>query len=346
MTIEPVATRVSEIAKMACLFNYPRLVFAAATTLRIILLFYGIYQDNHSPLKYTDIDYFVFTDAAKYVSQNRSPYDRDTYRYTPLLSWLLLPTTWGFPGRLNPWFSFGKALFAVADVVAGYLLARILQVHRGLEPRVALQYASIWLLNPMVAVISTRGSAEGLLGVLVTALLWAVLERQLVLAGALLGICVHFKIYPFIYGPAILWFLNVGDQFKTSSRPLLYQLRPNSACITVTAVSLAVFSALNAVMAAIYGYPFIQHTFLHHFTRLDHRHNFSLYNVLLYLSATSPGAAHHFETVAFVPQLLLAAVLIPLVLARRELAGCMLVQTFAFVTFNKVCTSQVCLHTA
>ncbi|OAX77162.1 hypothetical protein ACJ72_08542, partial [Emergomyces africanus] len=284
---------------MPSLFNSPSLVFSSAILLRVVLLFSGLYQDAHSPIKYTDIDYFVFTDAAKFVSQGRSPYDRATYRYTPLLAWLLVPTAWG--GSFL--FAFGKALFALADIVAGWLIVRVLrqQPHMRMDTPRALKYASIWLLNPMVATISTRGSSEGLLGVMVIALLWAVLEKRIALAGALLGVGVHFKIYPFIYAPSIIWLLGEdGSQVKEKAKGssdyyslpsvinrLLSFLNPPRIVLTLT--SLSVFSALNLSMYAIYGLPFMQHTYLHHLTRVDHRHNFSPYNMLLYLS--SSGAA-------------------------------------------------------
>jgi GPI mannosyltransferase 1 subunit M len=190
------------------LFNFPARVFSAAAALRVGLLFYGLYQDAHSPVKYTDIDYMVFTDAARFVSRGSSPYARDTYRYTPLLAWILLPTSWAGPWGLHLWFSFGKAFFAVADLVAGWLIMRVLQLQFGMDRTRALKYASIWLLNPMVATISTRGSSEGLLGVMVVALLWAVTQRHIPLAGFLLGIAVHFKIYPFIYAPSLIWWLD------------------------------------------------------------------------------------------------------------------------------------------
>jgi len=91
-----------------------------------------------------------------------------------------------------------------------------------------------------------------------------------------------------------------------------------------------------------YGAPFLQHTYFHHVTRIDHRHNFSPYNTQLYLTSAFPTLSSlRIESVAFLPQLLLSCVLIPLVMAKKDLATAMLAQTFAFVTFNKVCTSQV-----
>lgn len=95
-------------------------------------------------------------------------------------------------------------------------------------------------------------------------------------------------------------------------------------------------------MVGRYGYEFLHHTYLYHLIRSDHRHNFSPYNVLLYLNASPAATASGKpETFAFVPQLLFSAVLMPLILAKKDLPSCMLAQTYAFVTFNKVCTSQV-----
>lgn len=195
-------------------FARPSLVFTAAIVLRLVLLVYGRWQDANSPVKYTDIDYLVFTDAARFVSQGRSPYDRATYRYTPLLAWLLYPTAWG-----GAWFEFGKVLFATGDVVTGWLIARVLR-NRGMSVDRTMKYASIWLLNPMVANISTRGSSEGLVVVIVVALLWAVLDRRYTLAGVLLGLGVHVKIYPFIYAASIFWALTRPSSVPSSNRTL------------------------------------------------------------------------------------------------------------------------------
>lgn len=329
-------------------FRSPPLVFTAATLLRAVFLVYGLWQDANSPMKYTDIDYFVFTDAARYISHGQSPYARDTYRYTPLLAWMIYPTTW--PGTF--WFSSGKVLFAVGDVVAGYMMYRILREYRGLEKERALKFASIWLLNPMVATISTRGSSEGLLGVFVTALLWAVLANKTVLAGMLLGFAVHFKIYPFIYAASIVWWLDEAQTGKEKSNvksktkgSILDQLLVfvNPQRIVLAIASIVTFTLLNAVMYQMYGWPFLEHSYFYHLSRIDHRHNFSPYNTLLYLSS-SPGdsqSTFELERLAFVPQLILSAVMIPLALAKKDLPSTMLAQTFAFVTFNKVCTSQV-----
>lgn len=341
------------------MLSSPAPLYTAAVVLRVVLLVYGLWQDANSPLKYTDIDYLVFTDATRFVSQGHpaGPYARETYRYTPLLSWALIPTTWTAPW--GPYwvsvacFSFGKLLFALADVVAGALVVSVLTIKgRGMpamDAPTARKFAAIWLLNPMVATISTRGSSEGLLAVLVLALLWAVLSRRVALAGVLLGLGVHFKIYPFIYAPAIVWWMD-HDRMSSTPPPA-----PSSAVGALAAfltaprlkfaiVSLGAFMALNLTMYASYGAPFLVHTYLYHVTRIDHRHNFSPYNIPLYVASASPedvSRGARVESVAFLPQLLLSCVLIPLIMAKKDLPTTMLAQTWAFVAFNKVCTSQV-----
>lgn len=330
------------------LFNSTPLVFVSAFLLRLVLLFYGMYQDAHSAMKYTDIDYYVFTDAARSVSFGRSPYDRATYRYTPLLSWLLVPTTWSL-GKNGLWFHSGKALFAISDLVAGWLILILLR-RRGMERSSALKFASVWLLNPMVANISTRGSSEGLLCVLVMANLWAFETKKISLAGLLLGLSVHFKIYPFIYGASMIWALHENSPSSASNATFLQRIFSflNRDRLMLLITSLTTFTALNVVMYLRYGPPFLQHTFFHHLTRIDHRHNFSPYNTLLYLSSSQIGSPDStslslsFERLAFVPQLLLSTILIPFTLSRTKshLPATLLSQTLAFVTFNKVCTSQ------
>jgi phosphatidylinositol glycan class M len=328
-------------------FRSPQQVFTASVLLRAAFLIYGLWQDANSPMKYTDIDYYVFTSAARFISRGQSPYARDTYRYTPLLAWLIYPTVW--PGQV--WFSFGKVLFAIGDVAAGWMMYRILKEYRELGDERALKFASIWLLNPMVATISTRGSSEGLLGVFVTALLWAVLAKKIAIAGFLLGFAVHFKIYPFIYAASIVWWLDDAQLGRSNSLNLQASSLPmdqilaflNPQRIALAIYSLITFAALNIIMYLMYGYPFLEHSYFYHLIRIDHRHNFSPYNTLLYLNSSPHATSSSFELerLAFVPQLLLSAVFIPLALAKKDLPSTMLAQTFAFVTFNKVCTSQV-----
>jgi phosphatidylinositol glycan class M len=112
---------------------------------------------------------------------------------------------------------------------------------------------------------------------------------------------------------------------------------------------------------ARWGQPFLHHTYLHHLTRLDHRHNFSPYSYLIYLSLFPNSSAATLAAdstvgrclsgvttflrhplTSFLPQasLVLGAGMMTL---RTGLGFAMFFQTAAFVVFNKVCTSQVCL---
>lgn len=44
-------------------------IIAASVALRVLLILYSEWHDAHSAVKYTDVDYRVFTDAARFLLQ-------------------------------------------------------------------------------------------------------------------------------------------------------------------------------------------------------------------------------------------------------------------------------------
>ena len=84
-----------------------RRVLLASAALRLALVVFGEWQDVHLEVRYTDVDYLVFSDAAASVAAGGSPFARANYRYSPLLAFLLLPNS-----LLHA--AWGKLLFSAA----------------------------------------------------------------------------------------------------------------------------------------------------------------------------------------------------------------------------------------
>lgn len=170
-------------------------------------MIYGVWQDLNMVVKYTDIDYEVFTDAAKHVAAGRSPYKRPTYRYTPILAILLIP-------NITLHKAFGKSLFVLCDICAGCLIYVIL-ITQKVDRSTAVRCSWLWFFNPFIIIVSTRGNAESVLAVLVLSTLYFMVTKHFTLSAIMLAFSVHFKIYPAIYAlPLYLlvgWFVKVKE---------------------------------------------------------------------------------------------------------------------------------------
>ena len=88
---------------------------------------------------------------------------------------------------------------------------------------------------------------------------------------------------------------------------------------------------------------FLEHTYLYHITRQDMKHNFSPYFYILHLIGSS-SLSKVIGILAFLPQVI--SVLYLGIKYHKNLALACFLQTFAFVTFNKVCTSQVSIYSS
>mmetsp|Transcript_68870 Transcript_68870/g.138473 ORF Transcript_68870/g.138473 Transcript_68870/m.138473 type:complete len:587 (+) Transcript_68870:125-1885(+) len=278
---------------------------------------------------YTDVDYHVISDAGALFLNGYSPYDRPTFRYPPILA---------FIGALNHLIhpTVGKLIFSVVDVIAGAAMYAIL-VGDGVDSSVALDSIRwLWLFNPVVVNISTRGSADvlpcccTLLSILGAMAYVRQRRRQeestpsesptpenlelgrmflccspLVGGSVAHGIGIHLKIYPIIFLPAFLAFLgpflpSLHRCTQSSSPQISRHLSISSFCwlwvaqatkrygITPEAllwlgVSLGTAGALTAASSVRFGSSFWHEAVAHHFSRADHRHNYSIWWLALYL---------------------------------------------------------------
>lgn len=314
-----------------------KIVYPLALAVRIAFVLFGEWQDRSLAIPYTDVDYQVISDAARLVSGGGSPYERATYRYSPLLAYLLVPNV-----VLHR--CWGKLLFSLADLVVGRCLQLIL-VRNGLSTGASLKYASLWLLNPLSINVSTRGSFDAITSALVLWTTSSLLAGSLGWAALAFGLVVHLRVYPIIYAPSFALYLARSSLLGAHSAVIdghikgwtvwknLFSRRP----LLFAILSAATFLVCTAACACAYGREFVHNALLYHLTRTDNRHNYSIYWYWIYLDY---GAPHRWMLglAAFMPQAVLLVVSASLL--HGDLALCVVIQTALFVFFNKVFTGQ------
>ncbi|UMM18051.1 hypothetical protein L5515_014298 [Caenorhabditis briggsae] len=315
-------------------------ILLVAFVARITLVLYAHIHDYLFKVNFTDIDYHVFSDAAKHVSNGGSPFDRATYRYTPALAWILLPVVI-FP-------DFGKILFCVFDILVAFLYFKIMEkdlnetkdeeARDEMEGDQTMNVVMYWLANPLTAVISARGNAESIVSAVVL-LNILLLQKGHWMSAALVhgALAIQLKIYPLIYLPCVFLSLSsFGAQkgFVAKLKSLLTNWR-GFAYVLVTLIS---YGLVVLFFYLIYGQLFLDEYLIYHIKRRDLAHNFSPYFYPLYIYEAEPVISQIIGLGAFIPQLMLTVVFA--FKHYDDLPFCWFITTFAFVTYNKVCTSQ------
>lgn len=309
---------------------------------RLSLIAYSIYHDSYiSHIKYTDIDYHVFTNGSRALVNHRSPYEDAEYRYPPLVALLFVPNI------LLGNDLFGKLALAFVDILCGYLNYR-LNIHQGTDRLHSKLFLAIWLFNPVTLAISTRGSFEPILTLLILSTVYLLIGGKLISAGLLYGITIHVKLYPIIYSLCFYSYIIQKRPYLITQSKATYWLKtlsPGSNHLKFFISTLFSLSASCYVSYIYFGRDYIESSFIYHLKRKDLQHNFSIY---FYLFRLLPQYQEHLSILAFVIQFLavLAMSLIYFNLdtnrrvKSRKLCFSLFATTFLFVSLNKVCTSQ------
>lgn len=275
-----------------------------------VMIFYGEWQDAHMRVSYTDVDYWVYSDAAANVYHGQSAFDRHTYRYTPLLAWLLVPNE-----IIGGWW--GKALFSAAGILSGLLIYRLTNK--------SWVYASLWLFSPLTINISTRGSSDSLIILLILLTFHELKENRLTWAAVWFGLSVHLRIFPIFFVIPIIVHLN--DLRKV---------------IRFGIISGAVCLGFIALFYLKDGYRFLHEAYLYHLGRKDHRHNFSIFYYAIYLTSNDTSLLLSSKLLTFsgfIPQLV-SLVFVGIRFGKENFMFAIFLQTVIFVAFNKVITAQ------
>ncbi|KAL7670745.1 hypothetical protein ACOME3_005669 [Neoechinorhynchus agilis] len=123
-----------------------KLLMIFAALLRVIIYKVSIDHDmshnTSAEVRITDIDFDVMMDAADFTAKHESPYNRPTYRYSPILAHIYRLTR-----------PYSREYLLVLDAVTSYLTWKLSRTQ-------SMFSLSLAILNPFNIVISARGNCD------------------------------------------------------------------------------------------------------------------------------------------------------------------------------------------
>ncbi|EES98856.1 Mannosyltransferase [Giardia duodenalis assemblage B] len=227
-------------------------IFVFAFLTRCILIYLGAYASDPPAVSMTDIDYLVIWDG---VCSASAPSKRPTYRYSPIFKLVLWP--------ICRWPAYGKVLYSLSDLAFALLAYRITGRSRAVY--------HLWLMNPFVIALSVRGSFDSMIQLLLAWMLLAIKQHRYLISGALLGLCIHLRIYPIIFAPFIILYALVDRGLL--QKELLARIVQTGLFIFAVTISFSTATLISMLMDNDY----LSTGLLYHVSgRIDHRHNLSV----------------------------------------------------------------------
>ncbi|KAH8384835.1 hypothetical protein KR093_009498 [Drosophila rubida] len=314
--------------------------------LRLTLICYAQIHDAKSTVPYTDIDYKVVTDGARFIVDGGTPFARHTYRYSPIMAFIQIPNI-----MLHP--AFGKLVYSLCDLLVGQLIYALVRLESGKATDIekkALASACFWLYNPLTAVISTRGSGDSFTSLFVISSIYLLVKTKdqsspyftVFCAGLAHGFVIHLRLYPIFF--SLAYYLCLSGRPIQKPLELIHRIFvPNKQQICLVLGTIIGFTIFTLSCYKLYGWQYLYEAYFYHFVRKDVRHNFSLHFLMQYLSNSDATGESTLlvKCLVMAPQLILVVYLsVSFAQLRQTLPFCVFSLAFVVVTYNSVVTSQ------
>lgn len=107
-------------------------------------------------------------------------------------------------------------------------------------------------MNPFPANISTRGSAESILGLMVISTLYYAIKGRWTISAILLGLSIHWKIYPLIYLGSLVvpvgQLTDPSEDTACTKLPSIWRWLTNRERVKFLLTTVISFLALGGIM--------------------------------------------------------------------------------------------------